>query len=350
MENNNKIKVIDLRKAIKKIWKHKKVFYVSLPVAIVLSSIIIFSIPRYYISETKLAPELENGTNNGTLGSLASSLGFDLSEMQTTDAITPLLYPDLMEDNGFISSLFYVNLNSHDGSINVSYYDYITKHQKKPWWSSITTALSKLLNIGLENGTEKTNTFDPYDLSREQNNIAEFIRNNININVNSKNGVISISAQAQDPLICRTLADSVREKLQLYITTYRTNKARTDYDYYKKLTDDAKQEYEACRRIYANYSDANTNISLRSVQLKLESIENDMQIKYNTYTTLNNQLQAASAKVQERTPVFTILKGASVPIKPAGPKRMIFIAAIVFLTFIGTSMWILRKDIAEIFV
>ena len=49
-----------------------------------------------------------------------------------------------------------------------------------------------------------------------------------------------------------------------------------------------------------------------------------MQLKYNTYSAAKNQYDAAKAKLQETIPVFTIIKGAQVPIKPAGPKRMIF--------------------------
>jgi uncharacterized protein involved in exopolysaccharide biosynthesis len=93
-------------------------------------------------------------------------------------------------------------------------------------------------------------------------------------------------------------------------------------------------------------SDANSKAVLRSVELKLEDMENDMQLKFNTYTTINTQLQASKAKVQERTPAFTTLKGAAVPIKPAGPKRMIFVAVMLVLTFFGTSIYILRDIIA----
>jgi uncharacterized protein involved in exopolysaccharide biosynthesis len=51
------------------------------------------------------------------------------------------------------------------------------------------------------------------------------------------------------------------------------------------------------------------------------------------------------AKLQERTPVFTVVKGASVPIKPAGPKRMLFVAGMLILTFLGTAFYIVRKDL-----
>jgi LPS O-antigen subunit length determinant protein (WzzB/FepE family) len=68
-----------------------------------------------------------------------------------------------------------------------------------------------------------------------------------------------------------------------------------------------------------------------------------MQLKYNAYTSIQTQLQIAKAKLQERTPAFTILKGAEVPVKPAGPKRMIFVAVMLLLTFMGTSVYILRN-------
>jgi hypothetical protein len=341
MEGKKEIKVIDLRKTIKKIWAEKRLFYKSLPIAFILACAYIFSLPRYYVTDTKLAPEMENSLGKGSLSSIASSLGFDIGEMQTTDAITPLLYPDLMEDNGFIINLLTINVKSKDGSINTTYYDYMRNQQKEPWWLAIFSSKKEEKNV---------KSIDAYNLSKKDDDIVSDIRDNITLHVNSKSGVISISAQDQDAYICKNLADSVREKLQAYITNYRTNKARTDFEYYKKLTLNAKQEYEKVRRQYANMADASTKVSLRSVELRMEDLENDMQLKFNNYTNLNNQLQAASAKVQERTPAFTILKGAAVPIKPAGPKRMIFVAVITLLTFLGTAIWILRKDISEIFV
>ena len=91
-------------------------------------------------------------------------------------------------------------------------------------------------------------------------------------------------------------------------------------------------------------ADANTKVALKSLELKLEDMENDLQLRYNAYSTLNKQMQASKAKVQERTPAFTVIKGASVPIKPSSPKRMIFVAFILLFTFAGTSLYILRRQ------
>ena len=82
---------VDYRRVFREILKRKKLFYKTLPVAFVIGCIYTLSIPRFYITEVKLAPEMENSGAGGALSSIASSFGFDLSEMQTTDAITPLL-------------------------------------------------------------------------------------------------------------------------------------------------------------------------------------------------------------------------------------------------------------------
>ncbi len=341
--------VIDLRIVFKKIWDNKRLFYKVLPVVFILSCIYILSVPRYYETDVTLAPEMESSGTGGTLGAIASSFGFDIGEMQTSDAITPLLYPDLMEDNKFVTRMFDIPVKDVEGEINTTYKDYLKKHQKKAWWTYPIQWIKNLLPKK-EGSKGSPGQFNPYYLSQNDNDLAEKIRNDISISINKKNGIITITTQAQDPLICQTLADSVKGQLQQFITEYRTNKARTDYNYYKKIANEAKIAYEKTRQRYASMSDASTNVSLRSVELKMEDMENDMQIKFNTYTTLNTQLQAANAKVQERTPVFTVMKGAAVPVKPAGPKRMIFVAGMLILSFFGTIFYIIKDDILAPFL
>ena len=338
--------VIDLRMVFKKIWDNRRLFYKVLPITFVLSCLYILSIPRYYTSSVSLAPEMEGVSTGGALSSLASSFGFDLGSLQTSDAITPLLYPDLMEDNGFVASLLSIKVTSQDGEISTNYHDYMKLYQKKAWWEYPIDWLKELLPKAADLGGSKGG-YDPYNLSKKENNIYEKIRKQISLDLDKKTGVISIQAEAQDPLICKTLTDSIKEKLQIFITEYRTNKARTDYEYYRKITEEAKHDYEKARQMYGSLSDANTKIALRSVELKIEDMENDMQLKFNAYTTLNAQLQAAKAKVQERTPAFTVLKGASVPVKPAGPKRMLFVAAMLFLAFVCTTIYLFADELKK---
>ena len=350
MEDNKKNnEVIDLRVIFKKILANKKLYFKVLPIVFVLSCAYILCIPRTYTSSLSLAPEMNNSSSlGGTIGSLASSFGFDLGSMETSDAINPMLYPDLMEDNGFIVGLFDIKVVSADGEIKCNYYDYLTKHQDEPFWSK---GIGSIKNLFAEKETpiKGASKSSPYMLSKKQDGIVEGIRKDITISIDKKTAVITITAQAQDPLICKTLADSVKERLQVFITNYRTSKSRIDEEYYKNLATEAKHEYEKARQLYGSYADANTELQIASLRSKQEDLDNDMQLKYNAYSTMMTQYQAAKAKVQERTPAFTIVKGAAVPVKASGPKRMIFVLSMLFFAFIATTLYIAKDELKDLF-
>lgn len=161
-KEQNKEDVIDLREVWASIKKRKKWFFIAWPVTLVLSSFIIICVPRTYSTNTVLAPEINIPTSGGSLSDIASSFGIDLGNRTSTDAIYPSLYPDLMEDNGFIYSLFNIRVKSADGVIDTTLYAYKRYFTKSPWW---TMALSKLKGLlpkpkeaqGKANGNEAFN-------------------------------------------------------------------------------------------------------------------------------------------------------------------------------------------------
>lgn len=346
-DSNKKEKVIDLRVIFSRMWANKKLFCIVLPIVFVLSTAYIMCIPRTYNSSLSLAPEINNSSNlSGTIGSLASSFGFDLGNMETTDAINPMLYPDLMDDNGFVVGLFDVKVATTDGAIRCSYYDYLTKHQDSPFWTQGMNSIKDLFATKEPSGKASGDN-NPYMLSKKQDGVANAIRKSVTINVDKKTAVITISTEAQDPLICKTLADSVKERLQVFITNYRTSKARVDEQYYKRLVTEAKRDYDKARQNYGSYADANMDVVLTSMRAKQDEMENEMQLKYNTYSTMMTQYQAARAKVQERTPAFTVIQGAAVPLKPTAPKRMFFVIGMCFAAIIVLSVYSVRDLIVR---
>lgn len=346
-DSNKKEKVIDLRVIFSRMWANKKLFCIVLPIVFVLSTAYIMCIPRTYNSSLSLAPEINNSSNlSGTIGSLASSFGLDLGNMETTDAINPMLYPDLMDDNGFVVGLFDVKVATADGAIRCSYYDYLTKHQDSPFWTRGLYSIKNLFATK-EPAGKASGDNNPYMLSKKQDGVANAIRKSVTINVDKKTAVITISTEAQDPLVCKTLADSVKERLQVFITNYRTSKARVDEQYYKRLVTEAKRDYDKARQNYGSYADANMDVVLTSMRAKQDEMENEMQLKYNTYSTMMTQYQAAKAKVQERTPAFTVIQGAAVPLKPTAPKRMFFVIGMCFAAIIVLSVYSVRDLIVR---
>ena len=338
-----KTKQIDIVAIAKTMWQYKKAYIIVLPVVAILSYLIIVCIPRTYTSTVKLAPELSS-FNSSSLSDIASSFGFDMGTSKGGgDALFPELYPELNESNDFITSLFDVKVKSKDGKINTTYYNYLSTMQKAPWWTQAIGAIKNIFASKEASGISQQKV-NPFMLTKKQDEVAKSIGSLIKCNVDKKDYVISISVDDQDPLICATVADTVRQRLQQFITEYRTSKARTDLEYYQRLCKDAKEKYEKVRCTYGSYSDANQDVILESYKLKENDLENEMQLLYNNYTALTTQVQQAQAKLLMQTPAFTTLQNASVPLKPTGPKRMFFALGMTFLAFIILTFYFV-KDI-----
>lgn len=342
-------RIIDLNKIFKIIWSKKRVFFIVWGITFILSCIWIFPQPRYYTASVSLAPETTGEDVSGLAG-IASSFGFNIGGAGT-DALYPTLYPDLMESNDFIAGLMTIQIatieKDDEPSLTTDYYTYLKLHQKKNLLTSpFIKALYSIKAMFSDEKVGKPLTakeLDPFRLSKKDADLFDKAKDKITCSVDKKTDVISISVQDQDPLVCATMADSVRRHLQDFIIQYRTKKARIDVEHYQQLADSAKLEYESAVNKYSIFCDANQDVVLQSVNSKRDALEQDMQFKYNTYNALATQLEAMKAKVQERTPAFTTLKSASVPTKPAGPKRVIFIFAMMVLATLGTAVIVCRR-------
>lgn len=335
---------IDFKKIFSDLLKHKKLYYKVLPVAFVLAAIYALSQPNYYSCTVKLAPELGAGAKSGGgLAGLASSFGVNLGGSQSgADAITPTLYPDLMNSVDFKTALFPVKVTRESDNQTFTYYDYLMNEQKAPWWAEAKKALFSFFSAPEPvEGPEKVN---PFKLTKEQTAIVKAINQNVVCDVDKKTMVISINVTDQDPLICATLADSVKTRLQKFITDYRTSKARVDYEYNLKLSREAKARYEKARDRYAAFSDSHRNVSSQTAQTKQADLQNEMNLQQQIYQQVVAQLQQAEMKVQQETPAFTTFQSATVPVIKAGPKRAQMCLIFVFLAFLGTTAWILYKE------
>ncbi len=354
-QQTKKKAAIDFGKIFKDLLKHKKLYYKVLPAAFVLAAIYALSQPNYYTCKVLLSPELSGATRTtSSVASLARSFGFNIGRGSVgmgSEALFPTLYPDLVNSTDFKTTLFEVPVtiegNKEEGEADriMSYYDYLAKEQKKPWYTmfspgAIISGIKSLFN----DEEEKKETLDPFRLTKRQAKIIKTINKKVVCDVDKKTMVITISVTDQNPVICAMMADTVKTRLQNFITEYRTSKARVDLEYNRKLYAETKERYEKARQKYAEFMDANQDIILQTVRQKQTDLENEMQLQYNMYTQVAAQMMQAEAQVQENTPAFTTLQSATVPVRKAGPSRAKICLIFLFLAFLGTSAWVFYKE------
>ncbi|WP_311461900.1 Wzz/FepE/Etk N-terminal domain-containing protein [Prevotella melaninogenica] len=336
--------VIGLFRAMKKDW------WIPASTSIIFAILgiwVAFQIPKIYKANVKLAPETNTNNLLSGVSSLASMVGLYNDANPNGDAIYPEIYPVLMSSNDFIIGVLSVPVETLDKSVHTTYYDYLKKHQKQTWWEKQISKINKYITkkFGDKNTTIRTDStkINPFELTKDQFNIVNSVKENISCSVDKKTNVIDIEVTSQDPLVSATIADSVKQRLQIYITRYRTSKARNDLKYMENLYTEAKKNYENARKKYAIFCDENTDAILESVKSTQEDLENDMQLKYNIYTQLVQQLEMAHAKLQERVPAFTVVQSATVPIKHANmPKLYILITFLLLGWLLAIAILIIR--------
>lgn len=351
MDMSKQTDILDLKKVWELLWQKRKQYLYTMGVVFLLASALIVCVPRYYSATVSMAPEMGAATTGGTLGSIASSLGFDLGEMQTSDAISPLLYPEVISSNDFVATLLDIQTTTIDGQCRSSYFDHISIHYQVPFWTKlkgkVLGSIKKIFDDKKE--PKKKGAIDPFHLTEREAGIFGRIKESILCTVNKKTGVITISVRDQDPLVAAMMADSVQARLQDHITKYRTSKARIDVEHYEELVKQSKEDYDKAVSQYSEYCDKHTNIIMQTYISDRDKLENEMQSRLSTYSAMTNQLEAAKAKLQERTPAFTILQSPTVPVKPAGPKRMIFVLGMMILATLAFAIWTSRKELLKAF-
>lgn len=340
---------IDWMRIFRQIIAIRKKLYKAACVGLVIGIIIALSIPKQYTVSVTLSPEMGSGKAGGGLASMAASfLGGSISS-DGPDALNVSLAPDIVASTPFLLELMNSRVISKDGSIDTTLTGYL-EEEKSSWLEYIFKAPGMAINgfkSLLENKEKVTSIATnggTIELSEKDANKLGSLRKLIIVDVDKKTAITTLSVTLQDPKVVAIVADSVVSKLQQYITTYRISKSKEDCKYLETLYKERQQEYYAAQQRYAHYVDANSNVVFQSTLAERERLQNDMNLAYQVYTQVAQQLQMARAKVQEEKPVFAVVEPAIVPLNPSNTIRKVIVVGFVFLSIALTAAWIMLGE------
>ena len=329
---------IDVLAIIRKVLSRKKELCIFLSVFFTLGLIVALTQQKKFTSYVTLAPEATSMGMSQNLSDIAGAIGVDIGGGNSSvDAIYPDIYPDVFASIDFVVKLFDIPVNVK--GITKTYYAHLKEDTKIPFWNYPSMWLTNM--FAKKDTTINKGKTTPYCLTTEQDAICNAIIKNVGCQINKGTNVITISVTDTDAKVAACLADTVKNRLQEYITLYRTQKARQDLSYAKRINAEAKAAYEKARQKYSAFADANMDVQLMSYQSKMEDLENDMQLKFNSYSQTAQQVQKAEEKIQENTPAFTVIQNASVPLRPSSMPRSMTIVIYLFVGLFVDVLWVL---------
>ena len=346
----NKEIEIDLIDILRKIITYRRVLYKAAGIGLIVGVVVALSMPSQYTVQVTLSPEIGNSKGSGGLAGLAASfLGNGDTMGETVDALNASLSADIVSSTPFLLEILNMQVIVSPKGDRMDLGSYLD-HCSSPWWSYIIGFPSLIIN-GVQSFFKDEQITDKIsqgaiELSKEENDRINFLKNHITAGIDKKTAITSISVTLQDPKVTAIVADSIIHKLQEYIINYRTFKAKEDCAYLSKLFEERKEEYYVAQGNYADYMDSHDDLILQSVRAEQERLQNDMNLAYQVYSQVANQLQVARAKVQEEKPIFAVVEPAVVPLEPSGVSKKVYVLLFVCIAVICTGIWILfGKDI-----
>ena len=335
---------IDWMGILRQVLAIRKKLYKAAAVGVVLGILIALGTPKQYTVSITLSPEMGSSKSGSGLASMAASfLGGSVGN-DSPDALNATLAPDIVISTPFLLELFEARVVSQNKQIDTTFTAYLDK-QKSSWISYVLKvpgmAIGGIKSLFSNKEQEETGTVQEGTIELNEKDAAKLgsLRKAIVTEVDKKTSITTLSVTLQDPKVTATIADSVVSKLQQYITAYRTSKAKEDCQYLEKLYKERQQEYYDAQQRYARYVDANSNVVFQSTMAERERLQNDMNLAYQVYSQVAQQLQVARAKVQEEKPVFAVVEPAVVPLNPSGTSRKVIVLGFIFLAVAFAGAW-----------
>ena len=336
---------IDLMDILRKIISIRKSIYKAAAIGLVIGIIVAISIPKQYTVKVTLSPEMGTSKGgNGLAGLAASFLGSGVTMNEGTDALNISLSADIVSSTPFLLELSKMKVPL-SGNEEISLVSYLNE-ESSPWWSYVIGLPGmmiggvKTLFIDKEIVIVSTNlNRGIIELTKKEAGTISLLKKKITAFMDKKTAITEVSVTMQSPKVAAAVADSVVQKLQESIITYRTSKSKEDCEYLEKLFTERQQEYYIAQKNYANYVDSHDDLILQSVRTEQERLQNDMNLAYQVYSQVANQLQVARAKVQEEKPVFVVVEPAVVPLKASNKSLMVYILVFMFVFVLGTISW-----------
>lgn len=367
MEMENKEKEIDIIALMHTVWGRRRLLIKWGCVGLVAGVIIAFSIPKQYVTIVKIAPEGTPDSKVSSMSGLAAMAGMTLPGT-AEEGISEKLYPEIVKSTPFL--LEFADMQVDDGGVKMSLYEYLTEHQRKAWWSYVIGAPMQAVGwiVGLfsdedEDGdgdgdggkrsrsrNSKSKSIEDIDIFKPTTTQIKYINvlgSLVSIEPDKKTGILKVTTKMQDPLISATLADSLISKLQLYMTDYRTGKARADLRVNEKKLEEARQSYYAAEDAYAEAQDKNRNLTTQFAQVKIDRLSNEKMLAFGIYQQIATEVELGKVKLQEQTPIATVVEPASVPLRADSPKKLFLMVIFTFLGVFGAAMAVVVREVVK---
>lgn len=296
-----------------------------------------------FISEARIMPEMGGGSGDmlRRLASVSGFSGVDMAHNEEMDAIRPDLYPNVLQSTPFILYLI-------DQSVTVTSGQQSTVSAVLMPDEGLGAWLRRLAESDETTTKRAANRVDNklVKRSKRQQELVEEVGRRVSARLDTRSGIISISAKMPDATVAAGVAQLAMDYLTEYVTNYRTEKARLDLRFYELRLNEARLRYQKAQLTVFRYNDQHKYavVVMQAATMEKQRMDAELSIAQTGYTELSRQFEQAKLRVQERTPVFKVLEPAQVPLKRVSPKRTIMVLLFVLAGLVAGVVYLMARE------
>lgn len=339
--------VIDWISLVKRLINGWKTLLAITLIFSLLGLILTSRIKKEYTVTISLSPESGSASTAASLGGMANMLGFgNMSSVSSAGALTMSMFPQISASTPFLISLFDVEVTPYVSPQAVKegakpaktvklFSLLIQKPEHVSWWRKLMMKEDSDYELYYND-----KVVDQSHLTPKQTGVVNILKNAIDVS-SDKTGMTLISVKWDDPQIAAQLADTVCDRLQDYVIAYRTKKAKEDYDYFCKMSEEAKEKMIKAQSAYAQSVDYDRSVILQSINSHKERLQAEASLAAQIYQQMETQKAASLAKYQDLKPVFAVVEPATFPLAPSSKSKKVVFAVFVLLGIVLGSGWVM---------
>lgn len=325
---------IDLIQLAHTLWDGRRTVIKTTLIFMAIGLFVALFSEKEYTATTTMMPQSADGKKlGGSLGGLAAMAGINLGSMGGGSDIPPTLYPKIVKSIPFQKELMETPITVKGQEKPVTFAHYYKEVYKsglfgliKKYTIGLPVVIVKAIKGDVKNSEQQTaDNRQLISISVDEKKLIERLSEQLSLDVNDKEGYVSLSASMPEALAAAQLAQHAQELLQNAIIEFKSQKAKEQLSFIKERYSEKKNEFENLQNRLAKFRDQNRNVSSAIAQTELERLQAEYNLVYGVYSELAKQLETQRIQVKEDTPVFTILDPVSVPIEKSKPKRALII-------------------------
>lgn len=325
--NDNKDEV-DLIALLKTVWFERRQVIIIFFTFILLGIAVAILSPKVYTSQTTFINSKTESPAGSSLSGVASLVGINLSGISEGNDIPTTIYPQIGESVEFKRSLL-ESIIDEKKLINLE--DFLSDYY------NIKKSLTD---------SNKNKLF----ISEYEDELFTIIDKVVSIDVDLKDGFISISTEMPNNEYAATTCINAREILQQTVINNKIKSAKQKLDFSEKQLNSKRIEFDEIQNKLAYFNDSNLNLVKSSIITERAKLEAEFQIINAVMVELSKQVEQRKLQVSEDTPVFSVIKEASISVDRSSPKRTQIVLLFGFIGLVFSIIFVLAKKPIKIIV